>query len=508
MEEKKLPIKYVYTLFDADRLRGRMMGLMAKISQRTARPITLTDDILRRGDMLEQGFRRIAQVVTKEEQRVLTALSDEVERMIKYGHGKKDDLDVYRSMEMFRGWIDDANETFEKGGTMYDLLLFTKPSYGQPVHRTKKRHFMPYQEGTKWGVKDDEGNDVLMPEYDEVELGGSGMIRLRKGDKYGFYNAFDNNLFPLKYDDAYGFRSYWSETVVRKGNCWGVVDTTGEEIVPLEYSYVSIDKYNRYRVCKDGLYGVIDKDGKVFLPFKYVELGAYKPDTYICAANQSGKYGFIDTENNVLIDFQFAKVWNFCHEYARVFDGKCYGLINKKGEFILPMRYQEMRLVSGDVVILVGMDEISKVGHKYGLFDLKTGYALPCIYNEIWSVMRDKEELVKCMCSTEMYSVKLGVDSAADKFLRAHKDLTQPILDLLNEMRAHHVNPDIMGLVVSNPKKVIFSKEKCSTCGGQRVSVWYRSSSRSWRHLAGRVGYLPVCCQCGMTGNLNTIILN
>lgn len=128
-ENEPLPIKYVIEGTNADVLRGRLMGLMQKISTRTHNPIKFDDDVLKQSNILLFSFLRIAKIATKEENRVMTALMDEAKFMSESGIGKESDNDTVRALEFVIGWKRDAKEMFDNGGSMYDLLVFTDRNY-------------------------------------------------------------------------------------------------------------------------------------------------------------------------------------------------------------------------------------------------------------------------------------------------------------------------------------------------------------------------------------------
>ena len=46
---------------------------------------------------------------------------------------------------------------------------------------------------------------------------------------------------------------------------WGVVDTNGNQVVPIEYDYVNLTA-EAIQVIKDGNYGVFDRQGKEVVP--------------------------------------------------------------------------------------------------------------------------------------------------------------------------------------------------------------------------------------------------
>ena len=511
-ENKPLPIKYVNEIIGVDRLRGRMLGLMAEISKRTDNPITFEDEFLKGDDIFIHAFLRIAKVVTKEEQRVISALIDESNHMSESGLGKDSCRDLVRTIELMRGWETDAMKIFEDGGSMYDLLTFTNPEFLKQEKNSKESygyrgqiqddHLKRFESDGKYGLKDDkgtiilesiydeighygyvgygwyirkdgklgavnsrgewmfpieyegirlkfakgyflkkngkwgyldeksefsidflydeleysyyggfkakkdgkwgymdDGGKVLIPfDYDYVSLSDQKMVLLERNDKYGFYNLNDGSSIPLEYEYAWDF-FHFEETKVKKNSRWGVIDCHNNVVLPFEYEQVFIDEIGTYRVRKDDLYGIVNKDGRILFPFKYKDLGKFDEDGITYAANSESKYGYIDKAGNVLIDFMFYSAKNFDGDYAEVSDGRWdkEGVINKKGNIVVPMIYSYI-FIHRDGIIEVGNAGRRGSGHFKGLYDLKKNTYLPCEYERIECMHRNREGFMECRC--------------------------------------------------------------------------------------------------------------
>lgn len=251
----------------------------------------------------------------------------------------------------------------------------------------------------KWGYVDEEGNVVVPIEYDDVYLNDHGMIRVKKDDKYGFYNIKDGLTIPIEYDEAYGFASsHQNETVAKRSKTWGVINTQNESVLPFEYDSISIDAPNVYRVKKNGLSGIIDKEGKVLFPFKYKDLGAFDKNNITYAQNSDGLYGYIDKEDHLLIPFSYRYAKNFEEKYAEVsMEWNKVGVIDKNGKVVVPLQFCHVHIYWDDIVIV---EKDDRENHRYicGLYDLKNGNILPCIYERIEPRGRDQEGIMECEC--------------------------------------------------------------------------------------------------------------
>jgi len=139
---------------------------------------------------------------------------------------------------------------------------------------------------------------------------------VRRGDKFGYINREGVEITPLKYDRALQF--YYDTGRVQLGGKWGLVNSRGKEITPLVY---------------DELKGVEDP---------IVRLG--------------DKYGFIRSKTGKLltpVKYDDAKIWTQImfglgqfgeDDLARVCIGGKWGCINRRGEEVIPLIYDEIKI--------------------------------------------------------------------------------------------------------------------------------------------------------------------
>ncbi len=122
-----------------------------------------------------------------------------------------------------------------------------------------------YCNGGLWGLMDKNGQEIVPLKYKEIQaelVGGETMVAyVKMNDKYGYIDASNGQpLTPLKYDEAYLFR--WNKTAnVRIGDKWGVVNSTGKEIIPVIYDEISIFYNGKVEVKQGDRTFFIDENG-------------------------------------------------------------------------------------------------------------------------------------------------------------------------------------------------------------------------------------------------------
>lgn len=251
----------------------------------------------------------------------------------------------------------------------------------------------------KWGLAGFDGNVIVPFVYDELSLGVNGMVKVKSGGRFGFINVNKGITFRIEYDYAEDFTSSNADmTVVGQNGLEGVIDTDGSVIIPLKYDTVYIDGKNRFRVKKNEHYGIVDKDLNTIFPFVYRNLGCFDKDGVTYAMNEHGKYGYVDKNNNEIIGFQFESAYNFNDEgYALISKGYHQeGLIDKSGATVIPARYVKIFLNWDGVAELIAEDDRRE--YVRGIYDLRTGGSVPCLYDRIRPLGRNHDGIMEFEC--------------------------------------------------------------------------------------------------------------
>lgn len=352
-----------------------------------------------------------------------------------------------------------------------------------------------FEDNGKYGLKDNDGMIVIPANYDEIN--SSGYLGrgwdLKIGDKWGYVDATGNVIVPVEYDDVALER--YEMIRIKKGETWGLLDSQGQTVLPFEYEDIYVDAPNVYRVKKDGVYGIIDKNGKILLPFKYKNLGAFDRNGFAYAENEERLYGYIDREDHIIIPFKYKQVKMFDGHYAIV--SKDYGetgVVDREGNVVVPLKYYYIYIRRHDII------EVEKTveGERLrGLYDLRNGFMLPCMYRKIECMGRDDEGILECKCRKGFYSTPVVVKVDSKKILKETIDLKTAS----KEERVEYLwdcfefDEELVGSVREYPERVSVLDRTCS-CGGNVIKMYYRSSPESWRNLAGRAGWLIICTKC------------
>lgn len=123
-----------------------------------------------------------------------------------------------------------------------------------------------------------------------------------------------------KYDVMFGFHNGLAKVCFNDN--WGIIDKTGNEIVPCVYSNIEevgdifvVSKGNsgysrRGRTFDHRKFGVINRNGEVIVPCEYSEdeFAVFPEDGLIRLKNNNNKFGFVDWEGKVVVPFEFSTI--------------------------------------------------------------------------------------------------------------------------------------------------------------------------------------------------------
>ncbi|MDH4472066.1 MAG: energy transducer TonB [Fluviicola sp.] len=194
--------------------------------------------------------------------------------------------------------------------------LFVREAINQPVAiyslKGKKITEPLYNSYEKFGYN---RFKIMIPTYYILQQGDA-----RTG-KYGLFNVRTLTwAFPCDYDLAVKGGEYLKIGKQVGGDyCYGIVDTTGNMLIPVNYTYLQLNDVERNAVVqKNALYGVIDFSGKELIPFTYkklVSLGNAPVDGHLrpflkahYLFNENDKIGLINEQQKIIIPATYRKL--------------------------------------------------------------------------------------------------------------------------------------------------------------------------------------------------------
>lgn len=255
----------------------------------------------------------------------------------------------------------------------------------------------------------DTKKEILPTEYEEIKSEHEGLFIVRKNQKLGIVDSFNQIKIPFLYDTIWGQKK--GSYRVCKARKWGLIDTVGKEIVPCRFDETSYLQNGYVIVLENGRMGLWTQAGKEIIPPTYVQY-AEKPDFFYTKGYEDN-YGFTPSDwklmqyaPNFLVLLEKNKI--FCvdstgkrisHKYAKVSDfmptankqfmSLCKNhkllFLNQKGKEVLQLKNAKLKRFNSGNKEVRELIPISKKG-KWALYHAEKGKIkalTPYIYDEM-----------------------------------------------------------------------------------------------------------------------------
>ena len=232
-----------------------------------------------------------------------------------------------QSKDIFFAKMDDDNlKIFNKNGEEilkeYEEIMFLETS--EPTELILEKDILRYKKDNLYGLIDLEGNTITEPIYEKITSLSNkpGNVLVRKDGKFGVLNSKGEEVIPLKYDsiigddfnlEAYGYAlaGYIISIKTDTGVMYGYIDYNGNEILKPEYETISRvleydEKDDIYLVVRNkGKKGVF-KNGKQIIDFNYQSIN-YSDKSDIFIVEKTGKYGFYTNKGEEILEPKYTK---------------------------------------------------------------------------------------------------------------------------------------------------------------------------------------------------------
>lgn len=268
----------------------------------------------------------------------------------------------------------------------------------------------------KYGFIDKLGHEVIPCIYDEAKDFYLGVSIVEKGEKTGAINQYGDIVIPCKYDNISSFGKD-SLAVAFLNEKSGFIDLKGNIVIPFNYEYCESFGDGLAAVRQNGLYGFINKKGELVIPCKYTNLynGCGFCEGLVGVSIDGGsvgtiddKWGYIDNTGKIAIPFQngltgapFSSglsvkyrggmTMSFDKGFPLMRETPLEGaFINKNGE--LASEYFEVQNIGG---FINGYSVIKDKTGWEGLINTRGEFVIPCKYSFIANGFDDKYVVVE-----------------------------------------------------------------------------------------------------------------
>ena len=160
---------------------------------------------------------------------------------------------------------------------------------------------------------------------------------------YSVLYPFNNNLFII------GERSNFSIL-----NDFGVIDAKGNNIIPVEYQGIT-PLENGLIVSKrrgtESSYGLVSKNGNAILPLEFKNITKVDDQT-LSVQQRNGLFALYSSEGKALSGFLYEMILRYGEDTYRVKYYNKEGLINRRGQTIIPPEFKSFNYRNGKAEVL------------------------------------------------------------------------------------------------------------------------------------------------------------
>ena len=216
-----------------------------------------------------------------------------------------------------------------------------------------------------------EKNEEILTEYDQIEpienidknnnvWYEKNILKVEKSGKYGLIE-----VLPLEYDEISGLDGQENSIIIKKDGKLGLVNDNGNIIIEANYKDIKIlgetYKEGYITVDENEKYGVVSATKKQILENNYDEISSvYLKEYYLVKEN--GKQKVINSKGETILDKGFDELKSATTNGFIFVKNNLYGEINTSGEVTLEAKYQDLKEIKDSTYI-------AKLDNKYGIID-------------------------------------------------------------------------------------------------------------------------------------------
>ncbi len=272
-----------------------------------------------------------------------------------------------------------------------------QPSYQEMIvipDKTKEVFICTYnvneENGTYQTKAVNSNNEEILTGYDQIEaldnMDKNGnvwyeenVLRVKKNGKYGLIDLLGKEILPVEYDEITVLDGTENSILIKKADKIGLVNDTGSIIIECNYKEIKKlgDTYKDGYITIDeqGKYGVISATKKQILDNKYDEISQVALKEYY-QVKEDGKVKLINSKGETVIENGFDQIKSVTTNGIIFEKNNLFGEMNTSGEIVLEAEYQDLKEANNGIYI-------AKQNDKYGIIDNVGNIQIPFEYQII-----------------------------------------------------------------------------------------------------------------------------
>ena len=343
------------------------------------------------------------------------------------------------------------------------FIFIIKNVVAQREKVTKNYQYFTLYAQNKWGVINQDGEEVIEPSYQE-------MIIIPDEEKDVFICTYDideqtgtyktkainskNEEILTEYDQIEAIdnidknNNLWYEKnvlKVKKNGKYGLIDLNGKELLPIEYDEITVldGRENSIIIKKDEKVGLANDNGSILINPNYKEikaLGETYKEGYI-TIDETGKYGVVSATKRQIFENKYDKIESvYLKDYYLVEENGKKELINADGKVILESGFDDIKSATTNGVIFVKNSLYGEMNTSSGEITLEAKYQdLKEVKDGIYiAKQNDKYGIIDNVGNEQLAFEYAGItyNEKADLFFAENAEYKTSIIDDLYNVKA------------------------------------------------------------------------
>lgn len=187
-----------------------------------------------------------------------------------------------------------------------------------------------------------------IPNVDKILPGNEGLFGAIRNGKYGFLDKGGKWIVEPTYEEVRKFHD--GIAAVKKQGMWSFINTNGNLIGNGDFEHVTDFVRGIAIVKRKGKHNLIDKEGQLLLENDYERISK-GVDAYFISEKE-GLFGLVAPDGKEIVTPKFQELRREDLNKILVRIGDKYGILDEKGDYVLPVYYKNIVFDTGNKLIL------------------------------------------------------------------------------------------------------------------------------------------------------------
>lgn len=259
---------------------------------------------------------------------------------IKYTSYHKITLENNMMLEYIHGKL---RRVMKNDGILLDMVGMEK------VSQVGKNQFNVFSRDNKVGLLGANGWEVNpSANLEQIFPGSDNLYPSIKSGKYGFINKSGNWAVTNRFEAVNPFSE--GLAAVKSMGKWGFVNSQDQIVINPEFDTVGKFSSGFAVVKKNGKSHLINRTGEIIEGKDYDQILTLPDNYYI--TEEKGLFGLINANGIEIIAPQFDEIRKEARDIILVRKGEKYGIVDEKGNYVLPLYYKNILFDQASKLIL------------------------------------------------------------------------------------------------------------------------------------------------------------